>query len=83
MATVTAIFEHGVFRTLEPVELPENTRVEFEPKVTDAAILPFALQDTEITDRDVETLLRVARDKDAPAGHYKRTPKKVARSKHN
>jgi len=81
MATITAIFEHGVFRPLEPVELPEHTRVEFEPKVSEASVLPFALQDTDITDRDVETLLRVARDKEAPAGRYKRTPKKVAPSR--
>jgi predicted DNA-binding antitoxin AbrB/MazE fold protein len=81
MTTVTAIFENGVFRPLGPVELPERTRVEFVPKVAEATVLPFALQDTEITDRDVQTLLRVARDKQPPTGRYKRTPKKVAQSK--
>ena len=33
MPIITAIYENGVFRPLEPVELPEHTRVEFEPKV--------------------------------------------------
>ena len=41
------------------------------------SILPLALQDTEITEGDIEVLLRVARDKNAPAGRYKRVPKKV------
>jgi hypothetical protein len=36
MPTITAIFENGVFRPLGPVELPEHTRVEFEPKVQPA-----------------------------------------------
>ena len=45
MATVTAIFEGGVFRPLGPVQLPENTRVEFEPKVQAAEPSPVALPD--------------------------------------
>ena len=28
--TITAIFEHGVFRPLEPVSLPEGERVNLE-----------------------------------------------------
>jgi predicted DNA-binding antitoxin AbrB/MazE fold protein len=31
--TVRAIYENGVFRPTEPVNLPEKSRVEFEPKV--------------------------------------------------
>jgi predicted DNA-binding antitoxin AbrB/MazE fold protein len=30
--TVRAIFEDGVFRPLEPVDLPEHSAVEFEPR---------------------------------------------------
>jgi len=45
---------------------------------TKPAVLPLALQDSEITEGDVEVLLRVAKDKHAQAGRYKRTPKKVA-----
>ena len=30
---VRAIYENGVFRPLEPVDLPDNTPVEFEPRV--------------------------------------------------
>ncbi|HWB02482.1 MAG TPA: antitoxin family protein [Verrucomicrobiales bacterium] len=43
MSTLTAIYENGVFRPLEPVRLPENTRVEIPipdslPTVSDAAV---------------------------------------------
>jgi predicted DNA-binding antitoxin AbrB/MazE fold protein len=31
--TVHAIYENGVFRSLEPVDLPEHTPVEFEPRI--------------------------------------------------
>lgn len=33
MKTIHAVYEQGVFRPLEAVELPERTEVEFEPKV--------------------------------------------------
>jgi predicted DNA-binding antitoxin AbrB/MazE fold protein len=31
MKTIPAVFEQGVFRPLEKVELPENTQVEVRP----------------------------------------------------
>ncbi|TWT87745.1 hypothetical protein Mal64_32880 [Pseudobythopirellula maris] len=34
MPTIHAIFENGVFRPVEPVELPAGARVEFEPRLT-------------------------------------------------
>jgi hypothetical protein len=40
-------------------------------------MLPQALQDTEITERDIAVMLRVAQDKNVPAGRYKRKPKRV------
>ncbi len=33
MKTIHAIYEQGVFRPREAVELPERTEVEFEPKI--------------------------------------------------
>ncbi len=33
MTTIHAIYENGVFRPLQPVGLPEQTAVEFEPRV--------------------------------------------------
>jgi predicted DNA-binding antitoxin AbrB/MazE fold protein len=30
MATIEAIYEHGVFRPVEPVTLPENSRVHLQ-----------------------------------------------------
>jgi len=44
---------------------------------TPKPILPLAFRDTEITEVDVAVLLRIAKDKNAPAGRYKRTPKSV------
>ncbi len=32
MKTVHAVYENGVFRPLDAVELPERTEVEFEPR---------------------------------------------------
>lgn len=32
MSTIRAIYENGVFRPIEPVDLPEHTPVEFEPR---------------------------------------------------
>ncbi len=32
-STVHAIYENGVFRPVEPVDLPDNTPVAFEPRV--------------------------------------------------
>ena len=44
--TVRAIYENGVFRPTEPVNLPEKARVEFEPKV-----LPQEQDDRAAQDR--------------------------------
>ena len=33
MITIQAIFEGGVFRPIAPVELPEHSTVEFEPRL--------------------------------------------------
>jgi predicted DNA-binding antitoxin AbrB/MazE fold protein len=38
--TIHAIYENGVFRPIEPVDLPERTRVEFEPRIDETAALP-------------------------------------------
>lgn len=40
MKTVRAIYENGVFRPTEPVELPEGSTVEFEPRVPNAERIP-------------------------------------------
>jgi predicted DNA-binding antitoxin AbrB/MazE fold protein len=31
--TIHAIYENGVFRPVEPVDLPDRTVVEFEPRI--------------------------------------------------
>ena len=33
MQTVHAIYENGIFRPIEPVHLPDQTAVEFEPRL--------------------------------------------------
>ena len=37
--TIQAIFADGVFRPIEPVDLPEDCKVEFEPRIIDAEIV--------------------------------------------
>jgi predicted DNA-binding antitoxin AbrB/MazE fold protein len=37
MKTIQAIFENGVFRPVVPVDLPEHSTVEFEPRLQEAA----------------------------------------------
>lgn len=34
MKTIRAIYEEGVFKPVNPVNLPEHCQVEFEPKVS-------------------------------------------------
>ena len=40
ISTVHAIYENGVFRPVERVDLPDNTPVEFEPRVLGAGDSP-------------------------------------------
>ena len=37
MKTIHAVYEHGVFRPLDAVELAERTEVEFEPRPVEHA----------------------------------------------
>jgi predicted DNA-binding antitoxin AbrB/MazE fold protein len=45
LKTVHAIYENGVFRPTEPVELPEAAHVVFEPKLVDASQSAASLDD--------------------------------------
>lgn len=38
--TIQAIYEDGVFRPIGPVDLPDQTAVEFEPRVKDVPPSP-------------------------------------------
>ena len=44
MQMIRAIYENGVFRPLSPVDLPEGTLVEFEPRIVGRADDPEHLQ---------------------------------------
>ena len=33
--TIHAVFENGIFRPVDPVDLPDKVEVEFEPRVLD------------------------------------------------
>ena len=33
MSTIRAVFENGIFRPMEPINLPEQSVVEFEPRL--------------------------------------------------
>ncbi len=40
MATVRAIYENGIFRPTEPVDLPPSCEVEFEPRLVNGVTAP-------------------------------------------
>jgi predicted DNA-binding antitoxin AbrB/MazE fold protein len=59
MSTVRAIYEKGVFRPIDPVDLPESTHVVFEPRLVnlDAAPSPAMARVYEVLYRSYETAL--------------------------
>jgi predicted DNA-binding antitoxin AbrB/MazE fold protein len=48
MKTIQAVFEEGVFRPIGEVALPENTTVEFEPRVLESRQTNAMLEAFEI-----------------------------------
>jgi predicted DNA-binding antitoxin AbrB/MazE fold protein len=58
--TVHAIYENGIFRPTEHVDLPDKTPVEFEPKVMPAP------EDDAAAQRRIYGLLR----RSLPSGHH-------------
>ena len=56
MNTIHAIYENGVFRPTEPVELPDQCQVEFEPRLIGTRAAPAPMQNIyEILSRSYET----------------------------
>jgi predicted DNA-binding antitoxin AbrB/MazE fold protein len=55
LETIHAIYEGGVFRPTSPVELPENTEVEFEPRLIDKSNVPSLDDVYKILDKRFET----------------------------
>ena len=60
--------------SLSKVKGKEEATMSTDKKV---AILPLALRETEITEADLDTMLRIVRDKKTGVGRYKRTPKRL------
>jgi predicted DNA-binding antitoxin AbrB/MazE fold protein len=58
--TIHAIYENGIFRPTEPVNLPDKTPVEFEPKIVSSP------NDDAAAQRRVYELLR----RSIPSGHH-------------
>jgi len=58
MSTIQAIFEGGVFRPIEPVDLPEKSQVEFEPRVIDPAVAD-QLEEMAKSDPDLAAIYEV------------------------
>ena len=58
MNLIHAIYERGIFRPTEPVELSDGCSVEFEYRVSDAAIQPAAetLEGTSSNARRVQLI---------------------------
>lgn len=69
MNTIQAIFEGGVFRPIGDVPLPENTKVEFEPRVVDPKQSTAMLEAFEILSRSYDTGI-----KDLAARHNEHQP---------
>jgi predicted DNA-binding antitoxin AbrB/MazE fold protein len=44
MKVIRAVFENGIFRPIEPVDLPEGSEVEFEPR-------PVTIEPTPVNKR--------------------------------
>lgn len=55
MKTIHAIFENGVFRPTDPVELPEGAIVEFEPRIPEDKSIPTLDDVYEILSRRHES----------------------------
>jgi len=45
MKSIHAVYENGVFRPVEAVELPDRCHVEFEPRIVDAASIAPSLDE--------------------------------------
>lgn len=63
MKTIDAIYENGVFRPLEPVDLPDNSRVRFEPELA-----PFTEAEEEAMLDEVYSILGERYDSGDPNG---------------
>ena len=70
MNTVHAIFENGVFRPLERVELPEHCEVEFEPRLLNLS------EDEALWDKIYEVMGRESSsgERDVAARHNEHQP---------
>jgi len=75
MSAIPAVFEHGIFRPLQPVELPEGTRVQIEVSAAQAPIARSAEEDAHL-DRVYKLLsLRFnGGEKDVAARHNEHQP---------
>jgi predicted DNA-binding antitoxin AbrB/MazE fold protein len=45
MNTIRAVYENGVFRPMEPIDLPEKSLVEFEPRPVEGEPQSTSLDD--------------------------------------
>ena len=68
MATIEAVFMGGVFRPLQPVDLPESTKVSFEPKVLERTHLNGDMAKSTERERLAEVIrqMRELRDQNGP-----------------
>lgn len=75
MPTITAIYEHGVFRPLGPVDLPEGSTVRIEP-MTATPAAPRTPEEEAHLDRIYEILSRRHHggDPQAAARHNEHQP---------
>ena len=69
MKTITAIYENGVFRPIDPVDLPEGATVRIMPEMVGTPQAQARLRVFEILSTSCET-----GDREAAARHDERQP---------
>jgi predicted DNA-binding antitoxin AbrB/MazE fold protein len=78
METVQAIYENGVFRPIKPVDLPEQTVVEFEPRL--AGVVPENASETPPLDEHLSRIYAILSERydsgesDTAARHNEHQP---------
>lgn len=74
MPMVRAIYSDGVFRPTKPVDLPERTEVEFEPRAVPPADRPTPPADASSEVLDVLSRRYASGQRDVAARHNEHQP---------
>ena len=59
MKTIRAIYENGVFRPIEEIDLPEHCEVEFEPKPVGKLVTEIHFSDQPRQSAEKDAIYRI------------------------